>query len=462
VITTPDQKTNRQNLVSTESRGCLEQEADTLIKFGYCRGDQQQEVSMTTFEGDRKQRENISKVLMTYPAICMRCSNEELKNSIQNEQVNTIAAVTALHEPGSYIFSPGGQEGGFTDVPSSAYETRKLPLEGITATCAPDLLAGMNLYASTWLGLANTISTVGFEICRTSLAVLDWLTFFSQKHLETLFHSRCKGNNLLRLQKVYEARATSFTAWCRMVQYCIQYPDREDAIARAVNSLQFDALALTDCVGMVWSLLRRCLHWGPILYSCCFIRECGMPVVPIQVLVDLLRRDAPPPADTEAREWYDKVALWLVDCVAQNRFCPTGEGGQFGEFISSSGLPDGEVETNGCLRVASARNPWADKLDRMAAQNLLAEAAYQRYGAELRHSCGVSQGAMACAINDMLHEFSVDVQRLLGVNMFDMERHFRFFGILDRLDFSFMERIGPHPYMVRATWQKVGEWNVKE
>jgi len=91
------------------------------------------------------------------------------------------------------------------------------------------------------------------------------------------------------LQKVYEARATSFTAWCRMVQYVTQYPDREDAIARAVNSLQFDALALTDCPGMLWSLMRRCLHWGPILYSCCFIRECGMPIVPINVLVELLK-----------------------------------------------------------------------------------------------------------------------------------------------------------------------------
>ncbi len=75
----------------------------------------------------------------------------------------------------------------------------------------------------------------------------------------------------------------------------------------------------------------------------------------------------------------------------------------------------------------SGGKPGPKKLDRMAAQKLLAKAAYQRYSAELRHSCGVSQSAMACAINDMLHEFSADIQRLLGVNMFEMECYFRFF-----------------------------------
>lgn len=453
VLTTPDPKTNRQFFAITESRGGLEEEANTLIQFGYCRGDAQQEMSLTTFEGEQKQRVNVSKVLMSYPGICVRCSNEELKTRTQHEQINTISAVTAFHEPGSYIFTAHGQEGGFTDVPSSAYETRKLPMEGETREGAPVLIAGMNFLASTLMGLSNTISTVGFEICRATLASLDWLTFFSQKHLETLFHSRCKGNNLLRLQKVYEARGTSFTAWCRMVQYTTQYPDHEEAVARAVNSLQFDALALTDCPGMVWSLLRRCLHWGPILYSCCFIRECGMPIVPIETLVDLLKRDDVP--EGEAREWYDKISLWLVDCVAQNRFCPAGDTGEVGEYITSSGLQDGSVDTNGCLRVATNRNAWADKLDRMAGPNLLAESVFHKYGPELRHSCGVSQDTMACAVNDMLQEFSVDLGRLFGVPLFDMDRHFAYFGVKHRLNFRFMERMGAHPYMVKATWQRV-------
>jgi len=142
VVTTPDQKANRKNFVMSESRGGMEEEADTLIKFAYCRGDQQNEVSLTTCEGPSKERVTLTKISMTSPHICMRCTNEDLKTAVQDEQVNTIAAVTALYEPGSYVYSPGGQEGSFRDVESSAYESRKLPLEGITATSAPSLLAG--------------------------------------------------------------------------------------------------------------------------------------------------------------------------------------------------------------------------------------------------------------------------------------------------------------------------------
>ena len=142
-----------------------------------------------------------------------------------------------------------------------------------------------------------------------------------------------------------------------------------------------------------------------------------------------------------------------MDCVAQNRFCPVGD--EFSEYVSSSGLPDGSVETNGCLRAASSRNGWNDKIDRMAVNNMLAEAVYQQYGLELKHSCGISKDALASAVNDMLNEFSVEIQRLLGVNRFDMERHFSFFGISNQLNFRFMNRVGPHPYMIKAVWPKV-------
>ena len=117
-------------------------------------------------------------------------------------------------EPGSSVYEAGKQEGKFNEVNASAF--------------GPYLLAGTNLTTSTVLGLPNTISTVANEINRTTLGLLDYLGFYICKHLETLFHRRCRGNNLFRLQKVYEARATYFMAWCRMVQYLFQYQERQD------------------------------------------------------------------------------------------------------------------------------------------------------------------------------------------------------------------------------------------
>ena len=152
VVTIPDQKTNRLDFTMSESRGSMEEEADALIKFGYCRGDQQNEASLTTCEGTNKERVSIIKVPIASPHICMRCTNEGLKTPIGKEQSDTIAAVCALMEPGSYVYTPGGQEGTFRDVESSAYESRKLPLEGITATSAPTLLAGPGIFFLSFFG----------------------------------------------------------------------------------------------------------------------------------------------------------------------------------------------------------------------------------------------------------------------------------------------------------------------
>ena len=49
----------------------------------------------------------------------------------------------------------------------------------------PYLLAGTSLTTSTSPGLPNTMSTVAYEINRTTLGLLDYLGFYVGKHLET-------------------------------------------------------------------------------------------------------------------------------------------------------------------------------------------------------------------------------------------------------------------------------------
>jgi hypothetical protein len=242
-----------------------------------------------------------------------------------------------------------------------------------------------------------------------------------------------------------------------MSQYLTDCKDRETAIHRAACSFQCDALALTDVGGMVWSLLRRSMHWGPVLYTACFIRECGMPLVPVKTLIQLLGMDRPP-SDGSVKVWYDKVVQWLTDCVAQNRFCPSEQAAysnDFCEYITSSGLPDGTVETPGVLRVNSSINLWKTQSDRHAAQAALAKVLWDVYGTELYHSCAVSEDSMQCSIDDMMGEFTVEIQKLLGVNMFDMERHLEFFGLSGMLNFQCRGRNDKHPYMIKSAWQKV-------
>ena len=458
IIAYPDETLNGKFFIITESRGNTEGDQDSLIKYAYGRGDKQDEASLTTCEGEHKIRRLLSKQSMSTLNICTRCSNEPLSSLRAFEQSNTIAAVTMQLEAGSAPYNPGTQEGDFQDVQSNAYDARSVPFEGLTEQHAPNMIAGTHLHCTTYMGLPNILGTYLCEICPPTLATLDWLNFFSEKHLKSLFHSKCRGNNMLRLQRVYEARATGFTAWCKMTQFLTDCEDRDKAIKRAVESFQCDAIALTDCPGMLWSLLRRCLHWGPILYSCCFMKETAMPIVPTHILVELLKTPARPRNDSPARVWYDRVCAWLQVCVEQHRFCPVeGAYNEFTEYISSSGSEDGTVSSNGVLRVSLGYNAWKDRNSPRAAQTHLAEAVYRLYGAELMQACSMNQTAVSCAVDDMLSGFSVDIQKLLGVNMFDMDRHLQFFGLRDKLNFKCQPRIGDHPYMIRSVWQKVSD-----
>ena len=452
IVGTPDEELNMVFYIMTEAaRGTsTEMEQNTLIGNVYKRGEQQKDCSITTGEDSKKMRHAVTKVQVSPVMLCTRCGNKKPENMVENEQINTISAVVGMIECGSRIYVPGTQEGEFGDVETDINEARSAPFEGITDRFATDLLAGTHLHGTTWLGIPNFIHTFGAEINPVVLAVLDWVSFYMQRHLDSLLHPFCRGNNWLRLRKVYESRAVAFTAWCKMAQFLTDCKNREVAIQRAVCSFQIDALALTDVIGMAWSFLRRSLHWGPIIYSCCFIRECNMPLVPTPILIKLLSMESVPD-EGDLKAWYDRIVRWLVDCVAEHRFCPADEmtySGDYCEYITSAGLPDGSVETSGILRVNQASNSWKD------VPSQLAEVLWASFGLELHHACSVTKESMVCALEDMLNEFSVEIQKLFGVNMFDMQRHLHFFGLKDRLHWRCKERSGKHPFMIKACWPK--------
>lgn len=460
IVGVPDETLNMAFLIITESRGDTVSVQNTLIQSVYKRGGLQNDCSITTGEDNKdKTRHTISKIEVSPVMLCTRCGNRKIDSVTSEEQMDTIAAVLPLIEPGSTVYVPGVSEGQFGDVQTNASEARSTPWDGLTERYAKEMLIGTHIHCTTWIGMPNFISTFPGEINVAVLSTIDWMLFFVQKHLNSMLHAKCQGNNWMRLRRVYEARAVAFTAWCKMTQFLTDCKDRDTAIHRAACSFQCDALALTDVGGMVWSLLRRSMHWGPVLYTSCFIKECGMPLVPVNTLIELLGMDSPP-RDGNLKTWYDKIVAWLTDCVAQNRFCPSeqtqGYPNDFCEYISSSGLPDGTVETPGVLRVNSTSNSWRMQTDRHMAQAALAKVLWEVYGTELYHSCALSEESMECAIDDMLGEFTVEIQKLLGVNMFDMERHLEFFGLGGMLNFQCRGRNDKHPYMIKSTWQKVG------
>ena len=184
-----------------------------------------------------------------------------------------------------------------------------------------------------------------------------------------------------------------------------------------------------------------------------------MPIIPIEDLVQLLSAQSVPDQSDDLYKSYKSVSKWLMDCVSKNRFVPidvqteSQDSLDYVEYISSSGLADGLVGCNGILRVASSNNLWRDPEKRLA-QSALAAVTFDKYGAELASSCSVTQESLECIVDDMLNIFRVDLQRVLGVSMFDWERNAAFFGLKDSVKFKYTHHEKEVPFMVRGVWRR--------
>jgi hypothetical protein len=458
VIDVPDSNLNGRFYTFTEVRGSnIYEVCNTLITGIYTRGENQPQKALTTIERSNKTRHSVNKEQVSRLALCLRCSNEHLEPKLK-EPIDTILAVNHCMEPGSAPFSPSSVEGEFNEIDSNPFESRSTPLDGEARRYAPLGIACTHLICTTFLGLINLTGGYRCEINSVSIALLDWVFFYIQKHLDSLLHPKCQGKNMLRFQRIYEARAAAFTAWCKTIQALTEHPDRDKAVRAAIASYQCDAIALTDIGGLVWSMIRRCLHWGPVLYACCYMKEVKMPIVAIDTLVQLLKMENPPQqSETLLFKGYQQICSWLQDCLVQHRFCPSdlfAPSHDFTPYLSSSGLSDGSVESGGVLRVNMSTNGWREAADKHVVESVLAEETVRVYGEELKHSCSVSKSSLICALQDSMNGFALHIQKLLGIN-FDLKRHVSFFKLEGHIGFSTTADLDArNPFMIRSAWVK--------
>ena len=81
---------------------------------------------------------------------------------------------------------------------------------------------------------------------------------------------------------------SALTELIKAVLHATETPDLDDVIQRMILDFQHDSISLTSCGNLLYTMIYRCLNSVPIYVIRCFIIEVGMPVVPIDVLVQLL------------------------------------------------------------------------------------------------------------------------------------------------------------------------------
>lgn len=458
VISTPDPGQNGVYSVLTECRDILEQ-LKILIMHVFPRGAKTDQISTTTMENpNSRSRDLIFRIQL--PDMCqvrllVRCTNVAISSIIIQEQYMTLYAVLHCRPSGATIYvpiDPKSKELGSGHVNRFECKSRKLSDKDAKTTVYVHTAA---IIASEHVGRMNQ-TMYPAEINPAVTAVLDWTLYVMQMNWESMFNEACFGRRHNRLKRVYESRSAAMGMFAHTMNSLIQYEEYDEVIYKAALAFHCDPLPLSNCADLLYSLLYRSLSWVPFVYSRCYAIETNVPVVPIDIMVELFTAEQGPPAEgSELRKWYDEVSAWLTQCVTQCRFCINPEGDSFSEYISSSGTVVGSVMENGVLRVAKEQNGWLDS-DSHTVPRALAEYTWSKYGQELLHTFSLSEAALVVCIDEMLKTFEVKGGNLLGFDIGDVERHAEYFGLTHQLTFRARGfRNGTKPYAIEHVWPKV-------
>ena len=456
VISMPDPRTNGVCTAITEERGDISEHVETIIKFVYTRGDKSAQLSTTTKEAPTtKAREVVNRVKVAAFPLVLRCTNTRIGTVSLEEAYWTLLAVLQCRPPGATLYTPGAPDG--NDLCSSyinRFECRSRPPSEEDEKIAAFVHTAA-LLAAEHVGRMNQ-TMFPAEINPAVVGVLDWLLYVAQANCESMFNCMCDGRRLNRLKRVYESRSSAVGLYAHTLNSLVQHDDYNVAIYKAAMAFHCDALPLTNCCDLLYSMFFRCLSWGPIVYARCYANETNVPVVPVGIMISLFTAEhGPPMPGSELRFWYDKVSEWLGQCVRDHRFCINQEGESFSEYISSSGTVLGGVSEDGVLRVGKDQNGWMDS-DSFTVPKLLAEHTWVKYGKELGHTFALSENSLAIAIDEMLKTFEVKGRKLLGFDIGDVDRHVEYFGLDGQLPFRGRRFSNDkRPFAIQHVWAKV-------
>jgi hypothetical protein len=456
VISSPDPMTNGVFCALTEVRGNMGDQLHILITYVYTRGEKAEQLCTTTKEEPTtKKREVVNRLRTCDIPLIMRCTNTAIPSTTVLEAYKTLVAVLHCRPPGATLYTPGNHEG--KDM-SSAYinrfecRSRRLSDEDEKIAAYVHTAA---LLAAEHVGRMNQ-TMFPAEINPVVIGVLDWLLYVTQVNWESIFNLICNGRRLNRLKRVYESRSAAMGLYAHTMNSLMQNDEYSVAIYKAALAFHADALPLTNCGDLLYTLIFRSLSWVPIVYARCYAIETNVPVIPVDSLIELLTDESGPPMPgTKNRVYYDSVCDWLNQCVLQHRFCINPEGDSFSEYISSSGTATGGVVENGVLRVGKDQNGWMDP-DSLTVPRFLAEHTWIKYGKELEHAFALSESSLTAGIDEMLKTFQLEGKKLLGVDLNDTDRYAEFFGLSGQLPFKKRQFSNEKkPFAVQHVWPKV-------
>lgn len=268
---------------------------------------------------------------------------------------------TQVMPPGSGPSTKKRKTGPFNEVSCALYggrQSKPKNAEGIA-----NLLPFTHIWCTAIPALMNKTSVVSTEISPTTIALLDWIFFYTRENTEGMLH-KSVAESFRRMKDGYEARQVAKALWIKSIMFLSESDSSDQATERMLQSMFTNALPGHEAIACAHSFLTRGLHMGALLMIACIAKHLEVPIISVDSLRRFFDADTGEPETPDERYTQDTIRNWIVKCINNNRLCPENLGPtQVNQNISMYITSDGDFEgmptsdKDSMLRVKRTKTP---------------------------------------------------------------------------------------------------------
>jgi hypothetical protein len=221
-----------------------------------------------------------SKLRVNQANVIVICTNVGDEDPKDVELTKSAMVVSATFSPGSGVQHKKRSRRQFQDVTRDANTGRHRELEN------PESIANFLVYphvaAAFYCGLINRLRSVPCEINQTTVAFMEWATFYLQHYAEGMMDQIVK-ENFSRIVQGYTTRTLGWCVWLKTIsEFSRVGPETtrmRDVVKKLLLDLHADAVPIVGVPIMLTCMMSRSLHMGSLLMAMLVAQSMGVPVV---------------------------------------------------------------------------------------------------------------------------------------------------------------------------------------
>jgi hypothetical protein len=268
-----------------------------------------------------------TKMKVDQPNVALICTNTGDQTPADAELTKSAMVVAPTLVPGSGLFYKKRSRHDFQDVARDSTSGRHRELDNPNAVA--HFLAYTHMFASYHCGLINRLRSVPCEINQTTMAFMEWATFYLQNYADGVMDQTVR-ENFSRTVQGYTTRTLGLMVWLKTIKTLSAVKSatgkKDETVKSLLLDLHVDALPIVGVPVMLTCMMSRSVHMGSLLMVMLIAKEVGVPVISWRGLNEFFNAEQAPTEPGTFLDEYNMIRAWIGKCIDGRRFCPADEG----------------------------------------------------------------------------------------------------------------------------------------